>query len=81
MNNNMIFRVRQLREIGHNSREVAEMLGLSLGEVNQAASEPDEHTIVDLKTGETLQERVERKKRELWEKHLRELRKNDARIR
>lgn len=81
MNNDTIFRVRQLRDIGHNSREVAAMLGISIDDVKQAASEPDEHTVVNEKNGETLQQRVERKKIQIRKIHLRKMRDNDARIR
>lgn len=81
MNNDMIFRVRKLRDIGHNSREVAEILGIAIDEVKQAASEPDEHTVVNPKNGETLMQRVERKKKQIRKIHLRKLRDNDARIR
>lgn len=81
MTNDMINKVRRLRDIGHNSREVAAMLGLSIADVKQAASEPDEHTIVNSKTGETLLQRVERKKIQLRKRHMREMIDNNARIR
>lgn len=78
MTNDMINKVRSLRAIGKNSREVADMLGIAIDEVKQAASEPDEHTLVD---GEPLRQRVERLKAELRYVHECELRDSDTRVR
>lgn len=78
MTNDMINKIRGLRDIGHNSREVAAMLGIAIADVKQAASEPDEHTLTD---GEPLRRRVERLKAELRYVHECELRDSDARVR
>ncbi len=57
MKNDDIQLVRRLRDVGHGQLAVANMLGLTLDEVRQAASEPDEFSLVD---GEPLWQRVER---------------------
>lgn len=78
MNNELIARIRQLRGDGMNSVRVANMLDLALHDVMQAATEPDEDTLVD---GERLEDRVRRVSRELRERHLAMKLINDSRLR